>query len=103
MYAIAEVAGRQVQLEEGAKLRVPLLDAAAGDKLSIDRILALVDGAKSSFGAPHIEGATVEATVIEHGRERKVINFRMKRRKGYRRKRGHRQQYTLISVDGIKA
>jgi large subunit ribosomal protein L21 len=103
MYVIAEIAGRQVQLEEGAKLRIPLMDAAAGDKLNIDRVLALVDGAKSNFGAPHIEGVTVEATVIEHGRAAKVINFRMKRRKGYRRKRGHRQQYTLISVGSITA
>lgn len=103
MYAIAEIAGRQVQLETGAKVRVPLLKEDAGAKLSVDRILALVDGAKSRFGSPLLEGVTVDATVVEHGRERKVINFKMKRRKGFRCKKGHRQNYTLISVDGIKA
>jgi large subunit ribosomal protein L21 len=103
MYAIAEIAGRQFQLEAGAKVRVPLLKEDAGAKLSVDRVLALVDGDSSRFGSPLLEGVTVDATVIEHGKANKVINFKMKRRKGFRRKKGHRQDYTLISVDGIKA
>ena len=103
MYAIAEIAGRQVQLAQGLKLRVPKLDLEAGAKLTVDRILALVDGENSRFGAPVLEGVQAEATVLEHGRERKVINFKMKRRKGFRRKHGHRQAYTLINVDSISA
>jgi large subunit ribosomal protein L21 len=103
MFAIAEIAGRQFQLRQGESVKVPLLDLDAGAKVTVDKILAIVDGAESRFGNPHLDGVTIDTTVIEHGRERKVINFKMKRRKGYRRKRGHRQNYTLISVDGIKA
>lgn len=103
MYAIAEIAGRQFQLEAGAKLRVPLLEAEAGDKLAVDRVLALVDGEKSRFGAPTLEGVKVEATVLEHGKDKKVLNFKMKRRKGFRKLKGHRQNYTLIQVDGIQS
>ncbi len=101
MYAIAEIAGRQFQCEEGVRLRVPLLKAEAGEKITVDRVLAVVDGDVSRFGDPLIEGAAVETTVIQHGRAPKVICFKMKRRKGYRRKLGHRQSYTLISVDKI--
>ncbi len=103
MYAIAEIAGRQVQLSQGLKLRVPKLDLEAGAKLTVDRVLALVDGENSRFGAPVLDGMKIEATVLEHGLGRKVINFKMKRRKGYRRKHGHRQAYTLINVDSISA
>jgi len=103
MYAIAEIAGRQFQLQTGAKLRVPLLKAQAGDKLAVDRVLALVDGGDSRFGAPLLAGVQVEATVLEHGKARKVLNFKMKRRKGFRKLKGHRQDYTLIQVDGIKS
>lgn len=103
MYAIAEIAGRQVHLVQGTKVRVPLLSAQAGDKVAVDRVLALVDGAQSRFGAPALDGVTIDATVLEHGKARKVINFKMKRRKGFRRKHGHRQQYTLIAVNGIQA
>lgn len=103
MYAIAEIAGRQFQLQTGEKLRVPLLDAQAGDKLAVDRVLALVDGDKSRFGAPVLDGVKVEATVLEHGKDKKVLNFKMKRRKGFRKLKGHRQNYTLIQVDGIQS
>ena len=80
----------------GAEAARSKLDLEAGAKLTVDRILALVDGENSRFGAPVLEGVQAEATVLEHGRERKVINFKMKRRKGFRRKHGHRQAYTLI-------
>ena len=103
MYAIAEIAGRQIQLNEGARVRVPLLPASPGDKVAVDRVLAVVDGAQSRFGAPALDNVSIDATVVEHGKARKVINFKMKRRKGYRRKHGHRQNYTLITVNGIQA
>ncbi|MDP2360518.1 MAG: 50S ribosomal protein L21 [bacterium] len=103
MHAIAEIAGRQFQLTQGAQLRVPLLSAAAGDKVVVDRVLALIDGDKSRFGSPALDGVTIDATVLEHGKANKVINFKMKRRKGFRCKRGHRQNFTLIAVNGITA
>lgn len=103
MYAIAEIAGRQIQLTQGARVRVPLLPANPGDKVAVDRVLALVDGDHSRFGSPALDDVSIDATVVEHGKARKVINFKMKRRKGYRRKHGHRQNFTLITVDGIQA
>jgi len=103
MFAIAEIAGRQFQLSAGLKLRVPLLDANAGDKVAVDRVLALIDGDKSRFGSPSLDDVSIDATVLEHGKGTKVINFKMKRRKGFRRMRGHRQNYTLITVNGIQA
>lgn len=102
MHAIAVIAGRQVQLSQGIQVRVPLLQADAGDKVVVDRVLALVDGDKSRFGSPALDDVSIDATVLEHGKARKVINFKMKRRKGYRRIHGHRQNYTLITVNGIQ-
>ncbi len=103
MFAIAEIAGRQIQLSAGARVKVPLLDAVAGDKVAVDRVLAVIDGDKSRFGAPALDNVSIDATVLEHGKSAKVINFKMKRRKGYRRIHGHRQNYTLITVNGIQA
>jgi large subunit ribosomal protein L21 len=102
MHAIAEIAGRQVQLTQGAQVRVPLLQASAGDRVVVDRVLALIDGDKSRFGSPALDGVSIDATVVEHGKARKVLNFKFKRRKGYRRLRGHRQNFTLITVNGIQ-
>jgi large subunit ribosomal protein L21 len=103
MYAIAEIAGRQIQLTQGARVRVPLLPAGPGEKVAVERVLAVVDGERTRFGAPLLADVSIDATVVEHGKARKVINFKMKRRKGYRRKHGHRQNYTLIAVNGITA
>lgn len=101
MHAIAEIAGRQIQLTAGARVRVPLLQAKAGDPVVVDRVLAIIDGERSRFGAPALSDVRVDATVVEHGKAAKVINFKMKRRKGFRRKRGHRQNFTLITVNEI--
>lgn len=103
MYAVAEVAGMQRQLAEGRKIKVPLLEGEAGQKVTIDKVFAIVDGANSRFGAPTLEGASVSATIVEHGRDRKVTCFKKKRRKGFKKKLGHRQGFTLISVDSISA
>jgi large subunit ribosomal protein L21 len=103
MYAVAEIAGMQTQVSEGTRLRVPLLKGEAGAKLRFDRVLAIVDGANIRVGAPVLEGAAVEATIVLHGKAAKVICFKKKRRKGFVKKKGHRQNYTVLSVDKISA
>ena len=103
MYAVAEIAGMQTQVSEGLRLRVPLLKGEAGAKVQFDKVLAIVDGADIRYGTPLLEGVSVEATIVLHGKGRKVICFKKKRRKGFVLKKGHRQNYTVLSVDKISA
>jgi large subunit ribosomal protein L21 len=104
MYAIVKIAGKQFRVEEKSRLRVPLLEAESGKKVEFDNVLAFNDAkGKLTIGAPKVDKVTVSATVIEHSREKKVIVFKKKRRKGYRVKNGHRQDYSLILVDKIGA
>ncbi len=101
MYAIVEIAGQQFKVQKDQKIYVHRLDAKAGDKVEFDRVLLTGDGDKISIGAPAIDGALVKAEVIDHVKGDKVIVFRKKRRKGYRKKNGHRQSFTAIKVTGI--
>ena len=101
MYAVVEVAGSQVKVQEGDRIRVSRLGSEAGDKIDLDRILLVSDGGQARVGTPWVEGASVQASVLEHGLGDKVIVFKMKRRKGYRRRNGHRQPFTEIQIDGI--
>jgi len=103
MYAIVEIAGQQFKVQKDQKIFVHRLDAEAGQKLEFDRVLLVDNGGKITLGAPAIEGAKVTAEVNEHVKGDKVIIFRKKRRKGYRKKNGHRQQFTSITISGIKA
>ena len=102
MYAVVDVAGSQVKVQEGDRIRVSRLAAEAGEKITLDRVL-LVGGAETRVGTPQVEGAAVEASVLGHGRAAKIIVFKMKRRKGYRRKNGHRQPFTELQIDKISA
>jgi large subunit ribosomal protein L21 len=101
MYAVFRTGGKQFRAEPGIRLRVPTLDAEQGDSVVFDDILLTSDGDAVQVGQPVVDGATVKAEVIGHGREKKVIVFKRKRRKGYRKKQGHRQDYTEIRVDEI--
>ena len=92
-YAIIRTGGKQFPVSEGQTLRVPTIDAEAGKKVDIEA-LVVGEGAKAKFG-----GATLKATVVGHGRGEKVIVFKKKRRKQYKRKQGHRQGYTEIKID----
>jgi large subunit ribosomal protein L21 len=103
MYAIVEIAGQQFKVQKDQKIFVHRLDAEAGQKVEFDRVLLVDNGGKITLGAPAIEGAKVTAEVNEHVKGDKVIIFRKKRRKGYRKKNGHRQQFTAITISGIKA
>jgi large subunit ribosomal protein L21 len=101
MYAFFKTGGKQFRAEPGATLRVPSLDAEPGDSIEFDEVLLTGDGDDVSVGTPVVEGAKVKAEVLRHGRHDKIIVFKRKRRKGYRRKQGHRQDFTEIRVDEV--
>jgi large subunit ribosomal protein L21 len=103
MYAIVKISGKQFKATEGAKVRVPRQSGEAGTKLTFDNILLVHDGTSTQIGTPTVTGATVTATVIDHGREKKILIYKKKRRKGYQRKNGHRQWFTDIEIQKIKA
>ena len=101
MFAVVDIAGSQVRVEKGRTLRVPKLDSETGSQQRFSNVLLVSDAGKTNTGKPFVEGAAVEATIIGHGRGDKVIVFKMKRRKKYRRRNGHRQDFTEIRVDEI--
>lgn len=101
MYAVFRTGGKQFRAEPGKTLRIPTLQVEAGDPITFEDVLLASDGEKVQVGAPTVDGAKVKAEVIRHGRDRKIIVFKRKRRKGYRRKQGHRQGFTEIRVDEI--
>jgi len=103
MYAIVEIAGQQFKVAKDQKVFVHRLDAEEGSKLNFDNVLLLDDDKKVTIGAPAINGASVEAKVLKHLKGDKVIVFKKKRRKGYRKKNGHRQYLTEILIEGIAA
>ncbi len=97
-YAVIETGGKQYRVTEGATLQVERLTDEAGSKVQLDRVLALSDGAQLTVGTPMVDGAAVTAEVVEHLRGPKVFSFKKKRRKGYKRKVGHRQDLTRIKI-----
>ena len=103
MYAVVCLAGKQYMMKPDERVKVPLLDAEPGSTIRCEDVLVYSDGKDVRIGQPHLENITVTAEVVEHGRDKKIIVFKMKRRKGYRRKKGHRQDYTLLKVKEISA
>ena len=103
MYAIVDIAGQQFKVEKDQKVYVHRLDAEEGKKVTFDKVLLIDDKGKVNIGAPAIDGAQVSATVLEHLKGDKVIVFKKKRRKGYKKKNGHRQYLTEIQINDIKA
>jgi large subunit ribosomal protein L21 len=103
MYAIVEIAGQQFKVQKDQKLYVHRLQEETGAKLEFDKVLLVDNDGKITLGAPAIEGAKVTAEVLGHVKGDKVIVFRKKRRKGYRKKNGHRQSFTSIAIKSIKA
>jgi large subunit ribosomal protein L21 len=101
MYAVFRTGGKQFRAEPGARLKVPSLGAEAGETVTFDDVLLLADGDDVKVGQPAVDGAAVKAEVLAHGRTRKVMVFKRKRRKGYRRRQGHRQGYTEVQVAEI--
>jgi large subunit ribosomal protein L21 len=103
MYAVIKTGGKQYKVAAGEKLRVEKLEGEVGTKVVIDKILMLNDGTNTTIGAPLVAGATVSATVLAHGRADKVMIFKFRRRKHYRKTQGHRQSFTEIQIDAIAA
>ena len=101
MYAVFKTGGKQFRAEPGGHLRVPSLDVGAGETVTFDEVLLTSDDGGVSIGEPTVDGATVTAEVVEHGKADKIIVYKKKRRKKYRRKQGHRQKYTEIRIDEI--
>jgi len=102
MYAIVNIAGKQYKVAEGDKLQVARLSSEVGDKINFDNVLLTDDGKNIKIGKPAVKGAVVSAEILEHGRLRKILVYKKKRRKGYQRKTGHRQDYSSIKVNSIK-
>ncbi|HPF09573.1 MAG: 50S ribosomal protein L21 [Candidatus Cloacimonetes bacterium] len=104
MYAIVDIKGFQFRAEKNAVLRVPLLNTAEpGQSLEFDRVLLIRRDEEVLVGTPVVEGAAIVAEVIEHGKGKKKVIYHHKRRKGYRVKKGYREQYTDIKVTDIRA
>ena len=101
MYAVVEIQGSQFKVEKDQKLFVNRIDAKEGSKISFDNVLLLDDGKKVQVGKPNLSGTSVEAKVVAHIKDDKVIVFKKKRRKGYKVKNGHRQRLTEITVQEI--
>ncbi len=102
MYAIIATGGKQYKVSEGDVIRVEKLDAEAGAAVTFDQVLAVSDG-ELKVGCPTVDGASVSATVEKQGKAKKVIVYKYKRKTGYHKKNGHRQQYTQVKIDKINA
>ena len=103
MYAIINISGKQYKAVSGARVRVPKLVGKAGTRLTFDKVLLVNDGENTEIGDPVLKGVSVTGIIIDHGRDKKILVYKKKRRKGYQRKNGHRQWFTEIEFDTIKA
>jgi len=101
MNAIIETGGKQYKVAEGDVVFIEKLDADAGDTVKFDKVLAVLDGDKATFGAPTVDGASVEATVEKNGKGKKIRIFKYNPKKGYRKRQGHRQPYTKVTIGRI--
>ena len=101
MNAIIVTGGKQYKVAEGDVVYIEKLDQEAGDTVKFDQVLAIIDGENATFGAPVVEGASVEATVVKNGKGKKVRIFKYNPKKGYRKRQGHRQPYTKVEIGKI--
>ena len=102
MYAVIETGGKQYKVNEGDVIYIEKLDIADGSNVSFDKVL-VVGGDDLKVGAPYVSGAAVSGTVIKSGKAKKIIVYKMKPKKGYDKKQGHRQRYTKVQIDKITA
>ncbi len=101
MQAIIVTGGKQYVVNEGDTLFIEKLPVEAGDSVTFDQVLAIVDGENTKFGTPVVEGAKVEATVVKNGKGKKVRVYKYKAKKGYHKRQGHRQPYTKVEIGKI--
>ena len=102
MYAIVEAGGKQYQVEEGRYLKVDLMDGEVDSKVVFDKVVMLVNGKKSKVGQPYVKNATAEGKILGHGKEKKIIVYKQRPKKGYRVKRGHRQEFSRVMINKIR-
>lgn len=103
MYAVIKTGGKQYKVQEGETLRVEKLEGETGSKIEFNDVLLYSDGENVKLGAPTIENAVVSAEIVEQAKAKKVLVFKYKRRKGYRKMKGHRQHYTAVKIGAITA
>lgn len=103
MYAVIKTGGKQYKVSAGEKLKVESIPADVGAQITLDQVLLVADGDNVTTGTPLVSGASVQATVVGHGRGDKVKIFKLRRRKHYRKTLGHRQNFTEIQINGISA
>ncbi len=101
MYAIIETGGKQYKVSEGDFVFVEKLDAEEGAAVKIDKVLVLANGEDLKVGAPYVEGASVDAVAVKNGKDKKIIVYKYKAKKGYHKKQGHRQPYTKLEIKKI--
>jgi len=102
MYAIVETGGKQYQVEEGRYVDIELLDGEAESKVVFDKVVMVVNGKKSKVGQPYVSGASAEGKIMMHGKAKKIIVFKQRPKKGYRKKQGHRQGFTRVMISKIR-
>ena len=101
MYAIVNISGKQFKVISGARIRVPKQDGETGSIVTFDQVLLIKDGDDTEIGSPTLRGASVTGTIVDHGKDKKILVYKKKRRKGYQRKNGHRQWFTEIEFNKI--
>ena len=102
MYAIVNISGKQFKAKEGSRLRIPKQNSESGSTISFENVLLFNDGKETKFGSPNVKNVKVTTTVLEHKRDKKILIYKKKRRKGYQRKNGHRQWFTEVEVTKIE-
>ena len=103
MYAVIKTGGKQYRVSNGDELKFERLDGNVGDSVTFDRVLMTSDGETVQVGKPYLESSKVVGTITQQGKNKKVVVFKYKRRKGYRRKKGHRKNFTLVRIENIEA
>jgi large subunit ribosomal protein L21 len=103
MYAVIKTGGKQYRVAAGEKLKVEQIPADIGQEITLDQVLSVGEGEQIKIGAPIVDGAVVKAVVLAHGRHDKIKIFKMRRRKHYQKRQGHRQNYTEIRIESITA
>ncbi len=101
MYAVIKTGGKQYRVAPGDMLKIEKLDGNVGDSIAFDKVLLTSDGENVNMGKPYLEDTKVYGSITRQGKNKKIIVFKYKRRKGYRKKQGHRQSFTLIKIDNI--
>jgi large subunit ribosomal protein L21 len=102
MYALVEILGKQYKVEQGSVLKIDRVQKEKGGAVEFTSVLMVSDGEKVRIGSPYLKGVAVKAVVEDHGKDKKVVIGKFRKKKNYRRKAGHRQQYSLIKVEGIQ-